>query len=171
MQCVGQSLQRAGIEDVLDKSGVLSSKPILVGGGTDGASVNIGCHNSIKTKLQSTLPWLFWSWCYAYRLELASKDALSSPLFKTIKEMLLRLYYLYEKSPKKTRELLLIVEKLKHVFEMPQGGSTPIRSQGSRWINHKRKALQRVIDRFGAYISHLTALSEDSSIKVLTGFD
>ena len=31
--------------------------------------------------------------------------------------MLLRLYYLYEKSPKKIRELGEIVEDLKHVFE------------------------------------------------------
>ena len=33
-------------------------------------------------------------------LELACKDAFSSPLFVCVEEMLLRLYYLYEKSPK-----------------------------------------------------------------------
>ena len=79
--------------------------------------------------------------------------------------MLLRLYYLYEKSPKKTRELGEIVEDLKEVYELPKSGNVPVRSQGSRWIDHKRKALQRVVDRYGAYISHLTTLTEDSSLK------
>ena len=57
--------------------------------------------------------------------------------------MLLRLFYLYERSPKKA----------------------PVRCQGSSWINHKRKVLQRVVDRYGAYVSHLTALAEDGSVK------
>lgn len=51
------------------------------------------------------------------------------------------------------------------MFEFPICGNKPVRSQGSRWINHKRKALQRVVDRYAAYISHLTALTEDGSVK------
>ena len=54
---------------------------------------------------------------------------------------------------------------LKEVFEFPHGGTIPVRSQGSRWITHKRKAIQRVIDRYGAYMCHLATLSEDSSLK------
>ena len=46
--------------------------------------------------------------------------------------MLLKLYYLYEKSPKKRRELNDIVGDLKEVFELPEGGNLPVRSQGSR---------------------------------------
>ena len=79
--------------------------------------------------------------------------------------MFLRLYYLYKKSPKKTRELESIVEELKGVYEFSGSGNKPIRSQGSRWIDHKRRALQRVTDRYGAFISHLIALSEDTSLK------
>ena len=107
---------------------------------------------------------MFWSWCYSHRLELASKNGLCSALFKSIDEMLLRLYYLYHKSPKKMRELVTIVDDLKEVFDLPVSGTAPIRSEGSRWINHKRRALQRVIDRYGAYINHLNALSEDTSV-------
>ena len=40
-----------------------------------------------------------------------------------------------------------------------------MRSVGSRWIAHKRKALQRVVDRYGAYINHLCTLVEDQSVK------
>ena len=115
--------------------------------------------------MQSAHPWLVWSWCYAHRLELACKNALTSTLFKGIEEMLLRLYFLYEKSPKKTRELEGIVEDLKEVFELPKGGNKPVRSQGSRWINHKRKALPSVVDRYGVYINHLATLAEDKSLK------
>ena len=79
--------------------------------------------------------------------------------------MLLRLYYLYSKSPKKLRELTDVVSDLKEVFEFPEGGDAPIRSQGSRWISHKRQTLQRITDRYGAYVAHLTTLSNDTSIN------
>jgi len=54
---------------------------------------------------------------------------------------------------------------LKEVFELPDGGNLPVRSQGSRWISHKRNALQRVINRYGAYLNHLTTLIEDKGIR------
>ena len=166
IDCLGQALRRLGLEDIRDREQVLGrTGPVLVGGGTDGASVNIGVHNGMKGQLQSAQPWLHWAWCYSHRLELACKDALKSPLFANINEMLLRLYYLYNKSPKKSQELTTIVEELKEVYHFPKGGSLPVRCQGTRWINYKRKAMQRVIDRFGAYISHLAALIEDSSVK------
>ena len=79
--------------------------------------------------------------------------------------MLLRLYYVYEKSPKKSREQSDIVTDLKEVFEFKEGGDRPVRSQGSRWITHKHKAMQHLVDRYGAYINHLTALIANSSIS------
>ena len=89
-----------GENGILEKANVLKSKPILIGGGIDGASVNVGNQNGMMAKMQRELPWLFWSWCYAHRLELAFKDSFSSNLFSSITEMLLRLYSLYSKSPK-----------------------------------------------------------------------
>ena len=95
----------------------------------------------MKGIMQRALPWLFWAWCYAHRLELACKDSFSSILFKEIQDVLLRLYYLYEKSPKKSRELVDIVTDLQETFGFPKGGDLPIRSQGSRWITHRRNTL------------------------------
>jgi len=63
--------------------------------------------------------------------------------------MLLKLYYLYEKSPKKCREPNDIVGDLKGVFEFPDGETyctVPVSSQGNEWISHKRNAVQRVIN-------------------------
>ncbi|KAL5491664.1 hypothetical protein EMCRGX_G016996, partial [Ephydatia muelleri] len=161
------ALQPLGVIDLLDQVSVLNVKdmPVLVGGSSDGASVNISDCNGVRGQLQRALPWLFWAWCFAHRLELSCNDAFCSPLFKYIEEMLLRLYYLYEKSPKKSTDLANIVENLQHVFDFPKGGNLPTRCHGTRWISHKRKALQRVVDRYGAYIVHLHALIDDKSIK------
>lgn len=163
--CAQKSLGVIGAIDILSKDSVLSVKPVLIGGGTDGASVNIAEQNGMKGKMQQELPWLFWSWCYAHRLELACKDSFTSNLFTSISDMLLQLFYLYSKSPKKLRELSDVVSDLGDVFEFSKGGDAPVRSHGSRWISHKRQALQRIVDRYGAYITHLTALHCDSSVK------
>lgn len=46
--------------------------------------------------------------------------------------MLLRLYLIFAKTLKKSRELSDIATDLKEVFEFPKGGNKPVRSQGSR---------------------------------------
>ncbi len=163
-ECVREGLKFMGIESVNVESVLgVSGMPVLVGGGSDGAAVNVA-DGGLKGMMRRTLPWLHWSWCYAHRLELACKNAFRSPLFTLIPEMLLQLYYLHENSPKKCWELDIITESLKEVFELPKGGNHPVRSQGTRWISHKRKALQRLLDRHGIYIAHLTSLSSDNTV-------
>ena len=125
VECLGKGLQVMGVSDISDSEQVLNveGKPILVGVGTDGASVNISDQNGMRSILQRNHPWLFWSWCFAHCLELACKDALCSSLFSDVDDMLIKLYYLYEKSPKKCRELTDIVNDLKEVYEFPEGGN------------------------------------------------
>ena len=129
---LGEALHVFGVDDVCNRESVLSlqDKPILIGGGTDGAAVNISQQNGIRGKLQRQLLWLQWMWCYSHRLELACKDAFSSQLFSSVDDMLLKLYYLYAKSPEKLRELADVVGLLKEVWEIPDGGHRPLRSQG-----------------------------------------
>ena len=91
VKSLGECMKRVGIENVYARGEVLKGQPIVVGGGSDGASVNIAQHNGIKGEMKRALPWVFWSWCYAHRLELACKN---SDLFKNIEEILLRVYYL-----------------------------------------------------------------------------
>ena len=57
------------------------------------------------------------------------------------------------------------MEDLKEVWKFSGGGDLPVRSEGSRWVNHKRKALQCLVDRYGAYLNHLAAMTEDRTIK------
>lgn len=164
INCLETSLKPLGISDITDASSVLANDAVIVGVSTDGAAVNIAV-NGMKGKLQAHLPWLHWQWCYAHRLELACKDSFRSQVMTDLTELLLRLYYLYSKSPKKSRDLTAIVEDLQEVYHLPKGGSIPVRSQGTRWIAHKRKALQRFVDKYGAYVSHLSSLVEDKNTK------
>ena len=141
------AMKDIGLDNFLYKASVLGieDKPIVVGGGTDGAAVNVGEQRRMKSTMQEALPCLFWPWYYSHRLELACEDALSSKFFIDLEEMLLRQYLLYAKSPKKARELSDIASDLKEVFKLPKGGDMPVRAQGSRWICHKRAALQRTV--------------------------
>ena len=85
--------------------------------------------------------------------------------FDLINELLLRLYYIYENSPKKCRELVDIIADLKEFFEFDDAGVKPVRASGSRWITHKLSAMKRVVSKYGAYTKHLAALSEDKTVK------
>ena len=115
LECIGKAMHLLGIDDVLDQDSVLGvgTKPVLIGIGTDGATVNIGAQNGFRGQMQRALPWLVWCWCYAHRLELAYKASFSSSLFESMQEMLLRLSYLYKKLPKQSRELEDIATDLK----------------------------------------------------------
>ena len=136
----------------------------LVGVGTDGASANVAA-GGLKGLVEEELPWVYWMWCLAHRLELAVHDALKDTAFSLIDDMLLRLYYLYEKSPKKCRELDDIIQDLHEFIQFDSSGVRPVRSSGSRWISHKLSAMKRVLSKFGAYTNHLATLSQDSSVR------
>ena len=64
----------------------------------------------------------------AHRLELAVRDAFKVTTFDLIDEMLLRLYLIYENSPKKCRQLEEICSDLKECLSMDteDGGMKPI---------------------------------------------
>ena len=100
-------------------------------------------------------------WCLAHRLKLAVKDALNDSCFDSIDDMLLRLYYIYEKSPKECLELEGIITDLKECFELDDTGVTPVRASRSRWISHKLNAMKGVVSKYGAYTAHLSTLTCD----------
>ena len=138
----------------------------IVGIGTDGASANIA-GAGLKGLVEKEIPWVVWMWCMAHRLELAIKDALKHTYFELVDDMLLRLYLLYESSPKKCRELEEIVMELRECLSIEDGGMRPVRASGSRWITHKWNAMKRVLSKYDAYTTHLASLSADPSVNSL----
>ena len=124
-ECFQKAVSHVGIVDWEDK---------LVGFGCDGASVNIAA-GGLRGYLEQSVPWVVVFWCLAHQLEWSLKDALSGTLFSSIDNMLMRLYYLYNKSPKECRELEDVVDQLKECLEPMQmpttGGDRPLRACGT----------------------------------------
>ena len=83
-----------------------------------------------------------------YGLSFGASHQECSEAFGLVNELLLRLYYLYEKSPRRCRELEDII------------------TSGSRWVAHKQNAMKRVLSKFGIYTAHLVALAKDRSLKL-----
>ena len=144
---------KTAIEDSFHSLGILPSELYskLIGFGADGASVNTGNKNGVKALLEEKAPWLIYTWCVAHKLELALKDALSETIFQKVDNMLLRLYYLYHKSPKKLQELKLLHDLIKDTFDFEEGSLKPKRACGTRWIAFKLSALRLVLDKYGVY--------------------
>ena len=154
---LGEALRKLGVAEVDPEN---CSK--LVGIGSDGAAANIA-QRGLKGLVEAQLEWVFWMWCFAHRLELAVKDGTA---FDAIDDMLLKLYYLYEKSPKKCRELEEVIADLKECLCFDDSGVKPVRASSSRWVSHKLiSAMRRILSKYGAYTNHLTALSQDHTVK------
>ena len=156
---IKMSLENLGLPNVGEIS------PIPVGLGGDGCSTNRGETNGVQALFKREFSWFLFVWCVAHRLELALKDALSTTYFKKVDEVLLRLYYLYENSPKKLRGLKELHLAYKDTFQFVEGSVKPKRASGTRWISHKLAALKLLVDKFGLFIQHLETLSSDRSVK------
>ena len=86
----------------------------MVGLNLDEASVNMGKHSGLNVLVQNEVPWVEVVHCFNHRLELAIKDMFKeSAFYSNIDEMLSKLYWLYQKGPKRLTEL----KELSEVFE------------------------------------------------------
>lgn len=106
--------------------------------------------------LQRKLPWVVYLWCVAHRLELALKDALQGTIFDAIDEVLLCLYYLYENSPKKLRQLRDLHRMYSETFQFEQGGIRPKRACGIVWFHFAFKSHIHYFS-FNLGIAHFTS--------------
>ena len=134
--------------------------------GADGASVNRGEENGVISLIQDTYPWVLFLWCIAHRLELSLKDALADTCFKHVDEMLLNIYLLYYKSPKKLRQLKEFADLYSQSLERTSSGKIrPKNAKGTRWIGHKWNAMRNIFANYGVYMGHLEKMTVDKSYK------
>ena len=136
---------------------------------SDVAPVNCGSKPGLIKLFQEDYPWLSFIWCFSHRLELSLKDALKE-FIEPVDTSLRHLYYLHMNSSKKHRELKSLYKELKGEFEMYGSGVKPLKALGKRWIDHKVRAMGRVVEKFGLYVQHLkdiipTAKSADSGVR------
>ena len=116
------SFKNIGIENYLAK---------LVGFGSDGAAVNCGKKEGIITLLRKQNAWLTFGWCVAHKLELALEDSLSGTSFDDVDELILRMYYLYKRSPKKLRQLKELMSVYEDSENFSEGGVRPKKASGN----------------------------------------
>ena len=155
VESIKDALESIGIENIFQK---------LVRFGSDGAAVNCGRNSSVKTMVQETNSWLMFGWCSAHRLELALKESPHKlDLFEEVDEIILRLYYLYKKSPKKLNQFKELFDMYEEDGESCSNGYRPKRTSRTRWIAHKVAAFETIIDKYGIYMTHLQKLSQDTS--------
>ena len=67
----------------------------------------------------------------------------------------MHLFYLYKKLSKKHQELKNFYQLLESQFEMYSAGVQPLKTKGTRWIDHKITAMGPVIEKFNLYMQHL----------------
>lgn len=100
---------------------------------SDGAATNSGLVSGLITLFKRDKLWFAFVWCFSHRLELALKDALSSE-FELVEESLQHLFYMYKRSLKKVRELKVLYQALKNVYEFVNNPIRPAKLGGTRWL-------------------------------------
>ena len=148
---------KENIEKAFQNIGITPMYDSLANLCVDGASVNTGIHNGLGAKMKAHAEWLTIIHCFNHNLELAVKDCFDKTFFKEIDNMLLKLFYLYRKSPKRLREL----KKFEEIYD--ESIPKPYKSYGTRWIAHKIKAMEIVLNNYGVYIQHLESLAQTDS--------
>ena len=103
--------------------------------------------------MKESSPWLQVIHCFNHRLELSIKDAFKTDAFVKIDEMLMKLYYLCQKSPKRLREL-------KHMSEAwEKSVQKPSKNHGTYWIDHKLKSMQIALENYGVFLAHVESVT------------
>ena len=113
-------------------------KEKLVGFGSDGAAVNVGCRNGVAALLQKELNHpLISIHCVAHRLELGIVKAIKThKKMEQMQTMLKNLYDQYHYSPKAVRELRMIAEALEEKVLKPSN------LHGARWLPYVHRAIK-----------------------------
>ena len=94
--CINDTFVGLGLDDWKTK---------LVSIWMDGAVVNLGVRSGVAARLREEMPWLVVVHCFNHHLELAAKDAFNQTYMADITVMLTRIFYMYNKSPKRLHDL------------------------------------------------------------------
>lgn len=143
---INSAMTKFGCPDWLDK---------VVGIGSDGASVNVGRKNSVKTRFLEERPYIVVTHCVAHRLELGVLSAIKdNDMLTTVKDILLKVHKHYHYSPKALRELKTIAEAMEERCIKPK------RLQGTRWLPHIMKASKALMDGYIPLRAHFEHVSQ-----------
>ena len=72
-------------------------------------------------------------------------------------KMLMKIYYLYQNSPKRLRKLKKFSNALEEVL------SKPSQAYGTCWLGHKFWLMEILLNHYGTYMVHIESLSQTDS--------
>ena len=98
------------IKTAFARFGISNFTSRLLGLNVDGASVNMGIHRGLGALIKQQASRLSLVHCFNHRVELAVKDSFANSSFTNADKLLMELYYLYEKSPKRLRVIKPLAE-------------------------------------------------------------
>ena len=130
--------------------------------GFDGTNTNSGLKTGLITKLKDGISWIQFIWCVSHRLELSKKDALKE-FMKPVDDSLVHLYYLFKKSSKKLSQLKSLLKDLESVYDFESKSIKPEKSSGTRWLDHRIRAMKKLIDKFGVYAKQIECSIEQAA--------
>ena len=149
------------IRDAFQINGMTNEFQKLVFFGSDGTNTNSGLKTGLITKLKNEIPWIQFIWCISHRLELSMKDALEK-FINPVDESLRHLYYLFKKSSKKLSQLKSLKKDLEKIYDFETKSLRPEKSTDTRWLDHKLRAMKKLIDKFGVYVKQIENSIEQS---------
>ena len=126
-------------------------KSSLVCATADGASVNTGVYNGLLTRLQNDdRERMLKVHCTSHRVELAFKDTLLKfDDFTKVREFMILLYYQFKRSGRLKRQFKATAEAMSvQVY-------TFTKVHGTRFVNHQRLGLQRLLHNWIVLITTL----------------
>ena len=102
------------VDYLTSKAPVVLDIQKIAGGACDGASVILGVHNGVVSRLQTKVPHFIHTHCAAHRLSLAASHASSaSKWVQRFESMLNQMYAFFSRSSSRTAELLEVQKVLK----------------------------------------------------------
>ena len=102
------------------------------------------------------MPWLIAIHCLNHRLELAAKDTFKNTYMSEVTDLLKDLYLVYQKSPKRLRELRALAEALEADIRKLE------KAFGTRWSQHRSKAIETLMHGYETIVAHLEAQAASS---------
>nr|XP_054763515.1 zinc finger protein 862-like [Lytechinus pictus] len=152
---------KKSIDTVFVTNDVLDYRERLIGFGADGAAVNFGRKEGVLKQLEAEMPWIVGTHCVAHRLELAAKDAYKDTYFTKEIDVILASYAsFYRRLPKRVRELNEIADILE------ESVMRPTRVDGTRWVDHRKRAILALDRNYPIVVNHLTEIGSDQRSDV-----
>ena len=130
--------------------------------GSDGTNTNSGLKTALITKLKDDISWIQSIRCVSHRLKLSMKDALKE-FMKPVDDSLVHLYYLFKKSSKKLSQLKSLSKDLESVYDFESKSIKPEKSSGTSWLDHKIRAMKKLIDKLGVYAKQIECSIEKAA--------